>query len=157
MSTIRRKAIKGLKSGDTLKVFRTFTETDTLAFGNISRDYNPIHYDDRYAAVKNMKGRICHGLLVGSMVTEIGGQVGWLASCMNFHFKAPVYFGDTIECCLTIRDINPNGRATASAILKNQTGVTVMEAELDGIVPGEPEREVLDHMVNEGDPTNKIK
>jgi len=157
MSTIRRKAIKGLKSGDTLKVFRTFTETDTKVFGDISRDYNPIHYDDRYAAVKNMKGRICHGLLVGSMVTEIGGQVGWLASCMNFHFKAPVYFGDTIECCMTITEIDDRGRASAVAVFRNQHGATIMEAELGGIVPGEPERKVLDHMVNEGDPTNKIR
>ncbi len=157
MTTIRKKTIKGLKKGDVLNVQRTFTEADTKIFGDISKDYNPIHYDDRYALVKNMKGRICHGLLVGSMVTEIGGQIGWLASCMNLYFKAPVYFGDTIWCCLTIRDIKPNGWATASAILKNQTGVTVMEAELEGVVPGGPERDVLDLMVSEGDPTNRIR
>jgi len=156
MSTIRKKAIKGLRKGDILSVRRTFTEADTKIFGDISKDYNPIHYDDRYASVKNMKGRICHGLLVGSMVTEIGGQVGWLASRMNFHFRAPVYFGDTIECRLTITKIDSRGRARADALFRNQQGVMVMEAALEGIVPGEPECKVLDQMVREGDPTNGI-
>lgn len=27
---------------------------------------------------------ICHGLLVGGMICEFGGQVGWLASGMDF-------------------------------------------------------------------------
>ncbi|OQY03389.1 MAG: acyl dehydratase [Desulfobacteraceae bacterium 4572_123] len=156
MTAIRKKAIKGLKSGDTLIVRRTFTEADTKIFGDISKDYNPIHYDERYASVKNMKGRICHGLLVGSMVTEIGGQVGWLASRMNFHFRAPVYFGDTIECRLTITKIDSRGRAGADAVFHNQEGIMVMEAELEGIVPGKPECKILDQMMREGDPTNRI-
>ena len=156
MSTLRRKAIRGLKSGDSLKIRRTFTEADTRAFGDISRDYNPIHYDDRYAAVKKMNGRICHGLLVGSMITEIGGQIGWLASRMDFLFKRPVYFGDTIECCLTITEIDAKGWAGANAVFRNQQGVTVAEARLEGIVPGAPEQKVLDQMVREGDPTNRI-
>jgi acyl dehydratase len=156
MTTIREKAIKGLQKGDILTVRRTFTEADTKIFGDISKDYNPVHYDDRYAAVKNMKGRICHGLLVGSMVTEIGGQVGWLASGMSFRFKGPVYFGDTIDCCLTITDIDEKGWARATAVFCNQAGGRVMEAQLEGIVAGKVERKVLDQMVREGDPTNKI-
>ncbi len=156
MTTIREKAIKGLQKGDILNVRRTFTEADTKVFGDISKDYNPVHYDNRYAAVKNMKGRICHGLLVGSMVTEIGGQVGWLASGMNFQFKRPVYFGDTIDCCMTITEIDDRGRARATAVFCNQQGDRVMEAQLEGIVPGKPEQKVLDQMVREGDPTNKI-
>jgi 3-hydroxybutyryl-CoA dehydratase len=156
MTTIREKAIKGLQKGDILTARRTFAEADTKLFGDISKDYNPVHYDNRYAAVKNMKGRICHGLLVGSMVTEIGGQVGWLASRMNFQFKRPVYFGDTIDCCMTITDINERGWARATAVFSNQQGDRVMEAQLEGIVPGQPERKILDQMVREGDPTNKI-
>ena len=156
MTTIREKAIKGLQQGDVLTARRTFTEADTKVFGDISKDYNPVHYDDRYAAVKNMKGRICHGLLVGSMVTEVGGQVGWLASRMDFQFKGPVYFGDTIDCCMTITDINKRGWARATAVFCNQKGDRVMEAQLEGIVPGQPERKILDQMVREGDPTNKI-
>ena len=127
-----------------------------LAFADITRDYNPIHFDKRFVQTKNFNGRICHGLLVGSMLTEIGGQIGWLASEMNFRFKRPVYLDDTIECIFTISEVDARNRARAEAIYRNQDGVIVLEADLAGILPGTPEREVLDTMAAEGDPTNKL-
>ena len=115
MSQIRKQAIAGLQQGDSFTVSRTFTEQDTLAFAEISRDYNPVHFDDRFANAEKFRGRICHGLLVASLLTEIGGQIGWLASGMNFRFKKPVYFGDAIECCLTIVELDDGNRAKAEA------------------------------------------
>jgi 3-hydroxybutyryl-CoA dehydratase len=156
MSEIRQKTIQGLAAGDTFVVLRQFTEEDVLAFADVTRDYNPIHFEKRFVQTKNFNGRICHGLLVGSMLTEIGGQIGWLASEMNFRFKRPVYLGDTIECTFTISEIDERNRARAEAIYRNQDGTIVLEADLAGILPGTPEREVLDTMVAEGDPTNKL-
>ena len=156
MSKIRTQTIKGLKIGDTFTVTRTFSEQDVSWFADITRDYNPIHFDERFTDAKNLKGRICHGLLVGSLLTEIGGQIGWLASRMDFRFKNPVYFGDTITCDLVITDIDSKNRASAKARFKKQDGTVVLEAELGGVLPGDSERQVLQAMVAEGDPTNKI-
>ena len=157
MSEIRKETIRGLKVGDTFTITRKFSEQDMLNFANITRDYNPIHFDNRFARLKNLNGRICHGLLVGSMLTEIGGQIGWLASGMNFRFKKPVYFGDTIICTFTITDIDNNNRARARVVYQNNEGIAVLEADLTGILPGTLERRVLSAMVEEGDPTNKIR
>ncbi len=154
---IRKKTIEGIAEGEVFSVSRTFTEEDVVQFASISRDYNPIHFEDRFVKEKKMNGPICHGLLVAGMLTEIGGQIGWLASCMNFRFKKPVYFGDTITCKLTIADISEGGRATAEVIYSNQNQETVLEALLTGILPSQKERAVLKAMVEEGDPTNKIK
>ena len=154
--TIRQKTIQQLAVGDTFVVSRRFTEADMSAFADLTRDHNPIHFEQRFAAVKGLEARICHGLLVGSMLTEIGGQIGWLASEMNFRFKRPVYFGDKIECVLTITEITESNRARAAAVYRNQDGTVVLEADLGGILPGEPERSVLAAMVAEGDPTNKL-
>jgi 3-hydroxybutyryl-CoA dehydratase len=151
MSEIRKKTIQGLKIGDTFTITRTFTEQDMLDFANITRDYNPIHFDKRFARAKKLKGRICHGLLVGSMLTEIGGQIGWLAAGMNFRFKRPVYFGDTIECIFTITDVDAKNRARAEIVYQNQDGVIVLEADLTGILPGNPERRILEAMESESD------
>ena len=156
MSKIRNKTIQGLALGDKFIVTRRFTEGDTMAFADVTRDYNPIHFEKRFTDVKDFKGRICHGLLVGSILTEIGGQIGWLASEMNFRFKRPAYFGDTIECTFTITAIDARNRARAEAIYRNQDGAIVLEADLGGILPGFREREVLAEMVAEGDPTNKM-
>jgi 3-hydroxybutyryl-CoA dehydratase len=155
MSSMRKRAIAGLKLGDSFTISRTFTEQDTIAFADISRDYNPVHFDNRFANAKSFHGRICHGLLVASMVTEIGGQIAWLASGMTFRFKRPVYFGDTIECSLTITELDDRNRAKAEAVFKNQHNETVIEAHITGIIPSPPERRVIEAMVAEGDPTNK--
>jgi 3-hydroxybutyryl-CoA dehydratase len=154
MSYIRKKTIEGLRRGDSFSISRTFTEPDTRAFANASRDYNPVHFDLRFAKVKNFHGPICHGLLVASLLTEIGGQMGWLASGMNFRFKKPVYFGDTIECRLTITELDDRNRAKAEALFRNQRDETVIEAHLSGIIPGLEERRIMEVMMSERHPPN---
>ena len=155
MSEIRAKTIQGLQAGDEFTITRTFTEADMTAFAAITRDYNPVHFDDRFAGGKNFKGRICHGLLTAGMITEVGGQIGWLATRMNFTFKKPVYFGDTITCRFTITEVDDRGWARAEAEMQNQDGITVVDAWITGRLPGTGDIEVLEAMVAEGDPTNQ--
>lgn len=157
MSHIRQKAVQGLRVGDSFSISRTFTKKDVTHFAEITRDYNPVHFDERFSRIKNFDGRICHGLLVASMISEIGGQIGWLASEMNLRFKKPVYIGDTVRCSLTITSVDDRGRAEAEAVFQKQDQTIVLEASLKGIPPGPGEREVLKAMVAEGDPTNKLR
>lgn len=157
MSIIRQRTIAGLAPGTTFTVIRTFSEPQVEQFADLTRDYNPIHFDPRFVAVKGFRARICHGLLVGGMVTEIGGQIGWLASGMDFRFKRPVYFGDTITCTLTIKEVDEKCRARADAVLVNQDGDVVLTAQLSGRLPGKAEIQVLEQMVEEGDPTNGLR
>jgi 3-hydroxybutyryl-CoA dehydratase len=147
MSYIRKKTIAGLKPGDSFTVSRTFTENDATAFADVGRDYNPVHFDLRFAKAKSFHGPICQGLLVASLLTEIGGQIGWLASEMNFRFKKPVYFGDTIECRFTITELDNRNRAKAEVMFKNHRDETVIEAYVTGITPGLPERRVMEVMM----------
>lgn len=156
MAGFRERAAEGLQVGDTFRTSRTFTEDDVIFFARISRDYNPVHFDARFAKAKNFSAPICHGLLAASLATEIGGQIGWLASSMNFRFKGPVYVGETITCTWVMTAIDQKGRAKASVTTTKEDGVTVIEAEISGIVPGLDERKVLSQMLAEGDPTNKL-
>jgi acyl dehydratase len=156
MVGFRERAAEGLQVGDTFRTSRTFTDDDVILFAQISRDYNPVHFDARFARAKNFSAPICHGLLVASLATEIGGQIGWLASAMNFRFKGPVYVGETITCSWVMTAIEQNGRAKASVTITKEDGATVIEAEISGIVPGLEERQVLSQMLTEGDPTNKL-
>jgi acyl dehydratase len=155
MNDIRGKTISGLKTGDVFTISRTFTEEDMVAFASVTRDYNPVHFDNRFARAKNFQDRICHGLLTAGLVTEIGGQIGWLATQMNFKFKKPVYFGDTITCSFTISEVDEQGWARAEATMQNQENLTVVEAWITGRLPGSRDIEVLEAMVAEGDPTNQ--
>jgi acyl dehydratase len=157
MSDIRQRTIAGLTPGTTFTVTRTFSESQVERFADLTHDYNPIHFDPRFVAVKGLKGKICHGLLVGGMITEVGGQIGWLASGMNFRFKRPVYIGETVTCTVTIMEVDEKGRARADAVLVNQDGEVVLTAHLTGRIPVLAEIQVLRQMVAEGDPTNRLR
>jgi acyl dehydratase len=52
MTHIREQAIRGLNVGDAFRVTRTFTDAGVRKFADISRDYNPAHFDERFAGVK---------------------------------------------------------------------------------------------------------
>lgn len=153
--SLRRHAIRGIRAGDRFSVTRTFDETDMHAFAEVSRDYNPVHFDERFARSRGFSGRICHGLLVGALLTEIGGQVGWLATEMRFDFKKPVYFNETVTCALEITRVDENGRAQAEAVMTDSSGRIVMTAYLAGVLPGDSQKRVMNQMIAEGDPTNK--
>ena len=71
MSYIRNKAIEGLQVGDTFSVSRTFTDQDVLRYAEISRDYNPVHFDERFANVKDFTGTVCQGIFVVSLLTGL--------------------------------------------------------------------------------------
>ncbi len=155
-NAMRRKAVQGVKTGDMFVVKRRFTREETQKFGDLTRDYNPVHYDDRWTNAKGFDALICHGLLVGGMICEFGGQVGWLASGMDFKFIKPVYFNDTIECRILLTRVEENGRAEAEADFFNQHGIQVAHVFIKGILPQDREKEILDQMMAEGDPTNKL-
>ena len=147
MSEIRKKTIEGLKVGDSFTLSRMFTEKDVLDFASMTKNYNPAYFNEKFVQAKNLRGKICPGLLVGSLVTEIGGQIGWLASKLDLRFRKPVYIGDTVTCSLTISCMARKGLTEAKAICRNQGGEIVLEAFLKGYIPVGPEINILENSV----------
>ena len=147
MTEIRKKTVQGLKIGDIFSISRTFTKEDVLAFARISRDENPVHSNAEFIKLKGFNGPICHGLLVASMLTEIGGQIGWLASKMDLKFIRPVYVNETIECSMEIVSIDAENRAKADVRFKNSRSDIVLVAELHGILPNNREQQVLGKLI----------
>ncbi len=156
MTTIRQRAAAGLSVGDCFTITRCFTPEDIVAFARLSRDYNPVHCDREYAALKGMPEPIAHGLLTASLITEIGGQIGWLAMTMMFQFKRPVYAGETLTCDWLIQEIDERGRGKANVTVTNAAGVVVLKAETSGVLPNQEERQRLAAMLAEGDLTNGV-
>ncbi len=153
---LRKKAAQGLVPGQTFTLTRTFSLEETHDFGALTKDYNPVHYDQRWTDAKGFRGLICHGLLVGGMVCEFGGQVGWLASGMEFKFMKPVYVNDTVECRIRLTRLDDAGRAEAEGKFSNQHGEQVAWVRLKGRLPNSGERQILEDMTAEGDPTNGL-
>jgi 3-hydroxybutyryl-CoA dehydratase len=135
MIQTRGSLAAGLAVGDRAVYSRTFTAADVALFGGVTADGNPYHFDAEFARASRFGQPIVHGLLVGSMVTHIGGQWAWLADGMSFEFVGPVFVGDTVTAELTIEAVDERGRHTARARLVNQRGEEVLRGVLTGYPP----------------------
>jgi len=131
-----REAFEEMHVGQTFFFRRTFTEGDVAMFCGVTGDYNPYHQDEEFAR-ESWYGRLTiPGLLTGSMLTHIGGLLGFLATEMSFEYLAPVFVGDTISCTVTVAEKDEaKRRIKAYAGLVNQDGVEVLRATFAGF-PG---------------------
>jgi 3-hydroxybutyryl-CoA dehydratase len=128
-----REAFDAIQAGQIFTFRRTFTEGDVALFCGVTGDYNPYHIDDTFAQGNFFGRRIIPGLLTASMITHIGGMIGFLATEMHFDYAQAVYIGDTITCTATFDEKDEEQRLfRASATLVNQDGVEVLRARFSG-------------------------
>ena len=55
MKSPRERAAEGLQVGDQFTIARCFSDDDIRHFAQVSRDYNPVHCDARYAQLRKFK------------------------------------------------------------------------------------------------------
>jgi 3-hydroxybutyryl-CoA dehydratase len=128
-----RTAFNAIHVGQTFTFRRTFTEGDVALFCGVTGDYNPYHIDEAFIQSSWFGRRIIPGLLTSSMITHIGGMIGFLASEMHFHYIEPVYISDTITCTVTFNEKDEQKRLFhATASLVNQEGVEVLKSSFSG-------------------------
>ncbi|HLI06743.1 MAG TPA: MaoC family dehydratase [Ktedonobacteraceae bacterium] len=128
-----REAFQAMQIGQTFTFQRTFTEGDVALFCGVTGDYNPYHIDQAFAESTWFGKRIIPGLLTSSMITHIGGLLGFLATEMHFEYAEAVAIGDTITCTVTVQEKDEEKRLVfASATLVNQHGVEVLRARFSG-------------------------
>ena len=131
-----REAFDEMRVGQIFTFRRTFTGGDVALFCGVTGDYNPYHQDESFTQESWYGSLTIPGLLTGSMLTHIGGLLGFLAMEMSFEYLAPVFVGDTITCTVTIAEKNEEKRRIlASAGFVNQDGVKVLRASFGGF-PG---------------------
>lgn len=128
-----KEAFDSLSEGQTFTFRRTFSAGDVALFCGVTGDYNPYHIDETFLEQSWFKRPIIPGLLTGSMITHIGGMIGFLATEMAFDYIQAVYVGDTITCTVTIVEKDADKRSVqASADYMNQHGQQVLRATFAG-------------------------
>lgn len=86
--------------GEVLTHERIFTVEDVRNFGRITGDEQSIHTEP------DAKGRlVVQGLLAGSLMTKIGGDLNYIARTMELEFRQPVRTGESITCECTMESI----------------------------------------------------
>jgi len=121
-----------MQVGDKRSWRRTFTEEDIRLFTKLSRDEGEHHL------VPDEHGRLmAHGLLTATLPTKIGGDMNFIARELIFQFHRPVFAGDTIECEITLVEVEPAEGFTKVVpewTCRNQHGKEVMTGRASGII-----------------------
>lgn len=90
----------GLTVGQKARRTLTFTRAEVDAYARITGDYNPLHFDEGYAAQTRFQRLVVHGGLTAGILNALVAQdlpgPGTVFMSQNLKYLAPVYIGDTI-------------------------------------------------------------
>lgn len=99
-----------LKIGDKFTLEFSFTQNQVNDFCKISGDFNPLHWDEEFAASTPFKRPIIHGALVSSVFSKVMGMdfpgKGSIYLKQISEFKRPLYVGQSYNAVFEIESIN---------------------------------------------------
>ncbi len=125
---------------------RTITETDVVQFAGLSGDFNPIHVDHEFARSTLFRRPIAHGLLVFSVGSGLAVACPPMRTfaflqIREWHFRDPVFFGDTIRVHGEVVQKQPRAHGRRGEIawrrrILNQENKLVQEGVVVTLVEG---------------------
>lgn len=102
--------IKELKIGQNVEKEFLVTEEMGKKFAELSNDFNPVHVNQEYAEKTMFKGKIAHGMLIGSFISGVIGNdfpgEGTIYMKQDLKFVKPVRYGDSIRVRVEVVEIN---------------------------------------------------
>ena len=112
----------------------TLTAEHVATYARLTGDYNPLHFDEAFAARTRFKklvvqGGLTTGLLHALVAMDLPGP-GTVFLSQNWKFTAPVYIGDTITAEAEVASVHDSKPVCQLRIkVTRQTGETVLEGE----------------------------
>jgi 3-hydroxybutyryl-CoA dehydratase len=136
-----KKRYEDVEIGDRSSFSKTITEADIFAFCGITGDFNPVHVDEAFAKDSRWEGRIAHGMLVASLVTQTLSAIlgdGCIHVSQEVSFEAPVRVGDTVTVVSEIIEKREEKRRVfVGSEWTNQEGTTVITGKGELLLPRE--------------------
>ena len=109
-------------------------EEQVNIYAMLTGDYNPLHFDEEFAANTQFKklvvqGGLTTGLLHALVAMDMPGP-GTVFLNQNWQFTAPVFIGDTITAEAEVLKVQATKPVTTLKVnVTRQTGETVLEGE----------------------------
>ncbi len=112
----------------------TLTPDHVATYAQLTGDYNPLHFDENFAAGTKfgrlvVQGGLTTGLLHALVAMDMPGA-GTVFLSQNWNFTAPVFIGDTITAEAEVVDLHQS-KPVCQLKLKvtRQAGEIVLEGE----------------------------
>lgn len=126
------KTAEELTLGERVERAYMVSDADLLIFANLSGDFNPVHFDDEYAASTHFRRRVAHGMISLAKFSGIFGMdmpgLGTLWLSQSVKFEGPVYVGEPYTAIAEVvaRD---NRTATIATWVEDRAGKRVLSGE----------------------------
>ncbi len=117
---------------------------EVQTFADLTGDNNPIHLDEDYASTTMFKGRIAHGMLTASLISNILGTklpgTGAIYLSQSVRFRAPVRLGDNVVVKATVSEMNEKRKIVTLACECKVGDVVVLDGEAKVMVPSKADK-----------------
>jgi acyl dehydratase len=123
-----------LRVGQMAMRTKTVTDADLRGYAEITGDYNPLHFDESFAAQTRFgrrvaQGGITAGLLNALVAMDLPGP-GTVFMSQSLSYKAPAYVGDTLTARVEVVSLKPDKPVCQLRFaVANQRGAVLLEAE----------------------------
>ncbi len=123
------------KLGDNVKIKKSFSQQDVIAFGKLSEDTNQIHYDQKFSEETFFKQNIVQGPLVSSLFGGLLGSklpgTGTILLGQTLKYLKPVYIDEEVIAEIKIINIREDKPIiTFGAMLTKNNGDIAIEGEM---------------------------
>jgi 3-hydroxybutyryl-CoA dehydratase len=109
-----------LQLGQSAERLFQITDASVRAFAEVSGDHNPLHLDEDYARKTVFRGRVAHGMLIGSHISAMLGDdlpgPGAIYLSQTLEFEHPVRIPSELKVLVEVVEIGEHRRTTLATV-----------------------------------------
>ncbi len=123
-----------LRVGQSATRSKTIAEADLRAYAEVTGDYNPLHFDDAFAAGTRFGRRVAQGGITAGLLNALvamdlpGPGTVFMSQALTYH--APAYVGDTLTARVEVVGLKPDKPVCQLKFeITNQAGTLILTAD----------------------------
>ena len=120
--------------GQSAQRTKTITDADLRAYAEITGDYNPLHFDDAFAAGTRFGRRVAQGGITAGMLNALVAMdlpgPGTVFMSQTLTYRGPAFVGDTLTARVEVVSLKPDKPVCQLKFeVSNQRGELILDAE----------------------------
>jgi acyl dehydratase len=124
----------GLRVGQRAERTKSVTDDDLQAYARITGDYNPLHFDDAFAAGTRFGRRVAQGGIAAGMLNALVAMdlpgPGTVFISQSLTYRAPTYVGDMLTASVEVVSLKADKPVCQLRFeIRNQDGAVLLDAE----------------------------